>query len=97
MEPLTSEMSFEILAYVTQRPRAQDTFEGILEWWVLERSIERQPLAVQAAVDELVRAGFLLVSRGRDRRERYRLNPRRRAEAQALLAGRGGAAGAGGR
>lgn len=86
MAPLTSDMAFEILAYLTQRPNAQDTFEGILEWWVLERWIERQRVAVHAAVEELVRSGFLEVVRGSDQRERFRLDPQRRTEAEALVA-----------
>ena len=86
MERLTSNMAFEILTYLTQRPNAQDTFEGILEWWVLERYIERQRVTVQAAVEELVGSGFLLAIRGSDQRERFRLDPQRRAEAEALIA-----------
>ncbi len=90
MERLTSDTSFEILAYLTERPRAQDTLEGILEWWVLERYIERQRAAAEAAVNELVDFGFLLAVRGHDQRQRYRLNPERRAEAEALVRGRHG-------
>jgi hypothetical protein len=78
-------MALEILAYLVQHPRAQDTFEGILEWWVLERYIERQRLAVEGAMEELVGSGLVLAQEGRDRRERYRLNPRRRREARALV------------
>jgi hypothetical protein len=84
-------MAFEILTYLVQHPRAQDTFEGILQWWLLERYIERQRAAVQGAVEELVDSGLVLAHQGRDRRRRYRLNPRRSAEAQALVARRAGA------
>src|SRR5262245_39788913 len=54
VEPLKSEMAFEILAYLVHHPKAQDTFEGIVEWWLLERYIERQRAAVEAAMEELV-------------------------------------------
>jgi hypothetical protein len=83
-------MAVEILAYVIQHPRAQDTFEGILEWWVLERCIERQRIEVEEAVEELVQRGLLLALSGPDRRTRYRLNPQRRADVDLLLARRPG-------
>jgi hypothetical protein len=83
-------MAFEILAYLVQHPKAQDTFEGILEWWLLERHIERQRLALVQAVEELVDSGLVVAREGRDRRERYCLNPLRRGEAQALVRRREG-------
>jgi hypothetical protein len=86
VEPLKSEMAFEILAYLVHHPRAQDTFEGILEWWLLERYIERQRVALEEAIEELVTSGLVLVPQGRDRRWRYRLHPDRAAEAQAIVA-----------
>ena len=78
-------MALEILAYLVQHPKAQDTFEGILQWWLLERYIERQRVAVEGAMEELVGSGLVLAQEGRDRRERYRLNPRRRREARSLV------------
>ena len=86
MESLKSEMAVEILAYLVQHPSAQDTLEGILQWWLLERYVERQHLAVASAVEELVGSGLVVARDGRDRRPRYRLNPQRSAEAQAIVA-----------
>jgi hypothetical protein len=85
VKPLKSEMAFEILAYLVRHPKAQDTFEGILEWWLLERHIERQRLALVETMEELVDSGLVIARQGRDRRERYRLNPLRCDEAQALV------------
>lgn len=81
-------MTHEILAYVAERPRARDTFEGILRWWLLERWTERQRREVRRAVDELVEAGFLVATRGRDGRLRYGLDPARLDEARRLAADR---------
>jgi hypothetical protein len=78
-------MALEILTYLAHRPDAQDTLGGILEWWVIEPKHPRNPREVRAAVDELVAAGFLLAARGRDRQERYRLNPARREDARMLV------------
>jgi hypothetical protein len=84
-------MALEILTYLAQTPDAQDTFDGILQWWAVERSRPRNPREVRAAVDELVSAGFLVATRGRDQQERYRMNAARRADARALVdAHRGG-------
>jgi hypothetical protein len=75
-------MALEILTYLTVRPDAQDTLEGILEWWV---EGEHDPREGRAAVDELLAAGFLVAARGRDQQERYRLRPGRRQAAEQLL------------
>jgi hypothetical protein len=87
--PLRSRMALEILEYLTLRPDAQDTLEGILEWWVVSDR-ERDPREVRAAVDELVEGGFLLAARGRDQQERYRLDPLRRLAAERLVQSGGG-------
>lgn len=79
-------MAYKILAYLAERPRAQDTLDGIFRWWVLERWTERQRMAAQQAVDDLVGAGFLIATRGRDDRWRYRLDHHRLAEVQRLVA-----------
>lgn len=86
VEPLKSEMAVQILAYLVQHPGAQDTFEGILQWWLLERYVERQRLGVESAVEELVGSGLVVAQEGRDHRQRYHLNPQRSAEAKAIVA-----------
>jgi hypothetical protein len=78
-------MAFELLTYLTRRPDAQDTFEGILQWWVVARDVPRSPREVRGAVDELVAAGLLVAAHGRDRQERYQLNPARKQAAQELV------------
>ena len=78
-------MAIEILTYLTSAPQAQDTFDGILQWWGVDRDRPRNAREVRAAVDELVAAGFLVATRGRDEQERYRMNPALREDAQALV------------
>lgn len=85
MTQLSSHMAYEILAYLTDHPRAQDTLAGIEEWWVLERCMQRARRRVKGAVDELVASGFLVADRGGDRRRRYRLDPARQSEARQLV------------
>jgi len=82
-------MALEILTYLTRRPEAQDTLDGILQWWwVAEPPRHRHPREVRAAMVELVASGFVLATRGRDRQERYRLNPARLGAARALVGAR---------
>ena len=60
--PLTKQekVSQEILRYLLRHPDAQDTFEGIFEWWLFEESIIRKYSEVQDALTDLVSRGFVL-------------------------------------
>jgi hypothetical protein len=71
---LKSEISRKILSYLEQHPDAQDTFQGIMEWWLEEQTIRYQMTAVKEALAELVHKGLVLEVKGRDERTRYRLN-----------------------
>ena len=57
------EVSREILRYLLRHPDAQDTLEGISEWWLLEETILRKYAEVQAALATLVDRGFVLEKR----------------------------------
>jgi hypothetical protein len=64
----------EILAYLVKHPEAQDTLEGITEWWLLEQRIRSAVAEVDGALHNLV-ADDLLVSRQcADGRTYYGLN-----------------------
>ena len=73
-------ISYEILAYLDKHPDAQDTLEGIVDWWLLEQHIERQIEGVREALGGLVAQRLVLESKGKNSRIHYRLN-RRRAKA----------------
>jgi hypothetical protein len=64
----------EILAYLADHPEAEDTLEGIVQWWLLERRIVYQAHEVKAALDHLVRKGVLLEQRQGDANTLYRVN-----------------------
>jgi hypothetical protein len=70
----TSQVSNSILAYLAKHPDAQDTVEGITDWWLLQRRIEVESSMVQQALLELTENGLILKRKGRDARIRYRLN-----------------------
>lgn len=81
-----SEAAIDILRYLTRAPHAQDTFDGIVQWWSVDRERARNARDVRLAVEELVTTGFLVATRGRDEQERYRMNPALREEAQSVVA-----------
>ena len=64
----------EVLAYLVQHPQAQDTMEGIAEWWLLEQRIHSAVADVEATLRELVGYDFLVVRQSRDGRTYYGLN-----------------------
>lgn len=82
---LRSPIFYEILAYLMEHPEAQDTMEGIVEWWLLEQRIKRQTTKVKRALAELVNMGLVLERKGQDGRIHYRIDRRKAAEIPSLL------------
>ena len=74
-----------ILTYLTEHPHAQDTVEGIVEWWILRQKIKQKTAAVQAALAELVARGLVVERQGRGARPSYSVNQQRRDEIRSLL------------
>jgi hypothetical protein len=78
-------IAYEILEYLIDNPNAQDTLDGIAEWWLLERTIKQQTLAVKEALSLLVAERLVLARKGIDCRTYYKVNSRRRREIRLLL------------
>lgn len=68
-----------VLEYLAERPDAQDTLEGIVEWWLVKQRIAEQTAAVREALEELVSEGLLVSRADSSARTFYSLN-RLRAE-----------------
>jgi hypothetical protein len=64
----------KILAYLLKHPQAQDTMEGIVEWWLLEQKIQYAAEDMESALHDLVNKRFVISHQGTDGRIRYRLN-----------------------
>lgn len=79
-------LAYDILAYLNEHGDAQDTVEGIAEWWLLRQSISRCASNVEETLDGLVEAGLLLRQRAADSRVLYQLNRGRAQEVRRLLA-----------
>jgi hypothetical protein len=63
-----------ILAYLKRNPNAEDTLEGIAQWWLLEQQIRTETERVSAALRRLVEENRLIARSGPDGRISYRLN-----------------------
>jgi hypothetical protein len=67
----------QILRYLREHPEAQDTFEGIMVWWVSERAIKHWLPQVRRSLAALVARGYLEKRTAADGRVFYRLNQSR--------------------
>ena len=67
-------MCYEILKYLDRYPQAEDTLEGIVEWWLLDQRIHQATIEARTALEDLVRQQLVLRRQGRDGRILYRLN-----------------------
>lgn len=75
----------QLLAYLVEHPHAQDTLEGITQWWLLEQEIKRWTAEVQSALADLVARGLVMEREGDDGRVHYRINQHKSEEISALL------------
>jgi hypothetical protein len=66
----------EILDYLARQPEAQDTIEGILQWWVLDSCIRSWAPKIAKTVAKLVTQGFLEEKQSSDGRIFYHVSPR---------------------
>ena len=81
----TQETSHKILTYLMDNPDAQDTFEGIVDWWLLQQDIKRNVALIRKTVDGLIDLGFLLERQGHDSTKYYQVNRARLHEISALI------------
>lgn len=70
-----TETAYQILAYLRDNPDAQDTLEGIIEWWLLDRRIRDQTSRVKQALAYLSAQGLVVARTGTDSRTRYAVEP----------------------
>ena len=88
-ENITSSVAYEILSYLVQNPDAQDTVEGITEWWLLQQRIVQREILIREAVTQLVHHKFLVERKSKYFRTQYRVNRAKIDEIQILLKERG--------
>ena len=78
-------MAHQILAYLHANPDAQDTLEGIIEWWLLDQNIKRQSERVKQALAQLTERGLIVARMGTDSRVHYGVDRSKRDEIESLL------------
>jgi hypothetical protein len=76
---------YRILRYLVENPNAQDTLEGVVEWWLLDKYTKGNVMRVKEALEELVSANLVLQRRGKESRVYYKINPKKLREIYALL------------
>jgi hypothetical protein len=69
------QIGHRILKYLVENPNAQDTLEGIVEWWLLDRLTTSNINRVKEALALLVGAHLVLERRGKESRTYYKINP----------------------
>ena len=70
----------EILDYLSEHTDAQDTLDGIMRWWLLDREIRHQTGLVKKALGELVDRGFVVERKTWNAGARYHINPEKVSE-----------------
>ena len=75
----------DIMSYLTDHPEAQDTVDGIVQWWLLERSIVKHSHRVREALTDLVDKGYLITYPGKDSQISYGINENKYEEILSLI------------
>ena len=63
----------EILNYLDNHPNAEDTIEGITQWWLLEKNFKYNAKMVRDEIRKLVAKGLLVKVSGKGTENRYRI------------------------
>jgi hypothetical protein len=74
-EPSLPSPAPEILDYLARKPNAQDTIQGILQWWVLDSCIRNWAPKIEKTVANLVEQGFVEEKQSPDGQTFYRVSP----------------------
>lgn len=74
-----------VLSYLADNPAARDTFEGIVEWWLLEQRIKHDISEVREVLADLSARDLVQAYETGDARIHYRINRNRESEIRALL------------
>ena len=67
-----AEIAQAIGAYVEKNPDAQDTLEGIVQWWLPELEDKPRAALIKQALNQLVADGLIAAHTGKDAQILYR-------------------------
>ncbi len=74
--PDKSKIAREILSYLSAHPDAQDTLEGIVQWWLRERKSDQHTTLVKEVLGDLVTQGLIEKIRMEGQTPYYRIHPK---------------------
>lgn len=83
------ELSLKILNYLLENPRAEDTLEGIVQWWILKKKIDQRIEEVEKAIQFLASQGLVVEVKDRGPRVLYKMNQDRLQDILKLLKKKG--------
>jgi hypothetical protein len=75
MEPAEESIRRGILRYLARHPQAQDTIEGIVEWWLLEQRIVDANTEIEKVLEKLVAENLVIRRQARDGKVYYCAKP----------------------
>ena len=58
-EEYEAELARAVMEYLSQHPRAMDTVNGIVDWWIPAGGVRVDPVSMRRVLDQLVQRGFL--------------------------------------
>jgi len=70
-----TEIARRILIYLEENPEAQDSIEGILQWWLLERTVHYEKIRVEEVIEDLVSRNLVVARQITGLPIMYSLNP----------------------
>ncbi|MGH9764634.1 MAG: hypothetical protein ACREAC_27680 [Blastocatellia bacterium] len=78
-------MAYDILSYLERNPSAEDTIEGIVQWWLLEQKIQQETAKVKEALADLVTRGLVVERHSGDNRVHYGMNRLKHNDIESLV------------
>jgi len=73
-----------ILGYLSGRPHAMDTIEGIAEWWILSERIDLSIKKISTAIQYLMKNGYLKAETFNGQKTFYQLSEAHRETLQSI-------------
>jgi hypothetical protein len=74
--PDKSRIAREMLSYLSAHPDAQDTLDGIVQWWLRERKSDQHTTLVKEVLADLVTQGLVEKIQTEGQTSHYRMRPK---------------------
>jgi hypothetical protein len=74
--PDKARIAREIISYLSAHPDAQDTLDGIVQWWLRERKSNQHTTLVKEVLADLVTQGLIEKNQKEGETPYYRIRPK---------------------